>query len=323
MPSGYDLNLKPPAEIMAQILQQLHQFHPLSAGLIQALTEHSFETCFKKDEFLVRQGEYCTHFYFLVRGIVSGYRDKGGKKLVTFICLEGDVVSAIGGMYGNAPADEHLIATEDCYLVALSTVHLLEFFNCYPELNIIMRKILEIYYKCAHERAIISRMGTATEKYHYYLKILPGHMDKVPVETAASFLDMHTETLLKIRKTLEKQKTTRLTPERLAELNRCMLNDGFFRQKKLSLKTMAEYLGISNHELSFLLNKAYNQNFSDFINTHRVNFVKEQLKSKINFQQTTIEALGHQAGFSSKSTFFAAFKKQTGLTPLVYANKIK
>jgi len=45
--------------------------------------------------------------------------------------------------------------------------------------------------------------------------------------------------------------------------------------------------------------------------------VKKQLMEN-NFEHLTIEALGDLAGFSSKSTFFAAFKKETGHSPLEF-----
>ena len=313
---------KPPAEVLSAVLQKLGHFHPLSEGLTQALTDKSFETRFKKGEHLVKVGEYCHHFYFLIEGIITGYRNRGSKRLTTFICLEGDVVSAIAGMYGISPAIENMVASEDAYLIALSATDLLEFCDLYPEMNIVMRKILEIFYQCAHERSVISRMGTAQEKYNYYLKTLPGHNDRVDIELVASFLDMKVETLIKIKKVkvtecLATKADT--NTKKLSLLLESMLIEKLYQRKKLSLNDLAAHLKFSTHELSQLLNQAYYQNFAEFINSYRVHFVKEQLKSKTNFELTTIEALGDEAGFSSKSSFFSVFKKLTGLSPLGYA----
>lgn len=321
MPARYYPNVKPPVQVIAQILQQLNKLHPLSEALKQALIDHSFEARIKKGQHLLREGDYSKYFYFLITGIVTGYRKIGQKKLITFICVDGDIISAIEGMYGITPCDENIIAEEDTYLVAIRTEDLIGFFNTFPEINIIVRKILEQHYIAAHERAVITRMGNGVHKYNYYLKALPGHVDKVPVELVASFLDMKPETLQKIKKAAARQQQSVSIHEKAMELAHCMSRDKLYQKKKLSLKAMAEHLQLTAHELSGLLNQVYHQNFAGFINTHRVNFVKEQLKNKSNFKLTTIEALGDQAGFSSKSTFFAAFKKLTGVTPLVYANK--
>ena len=67
-----------------------------------------------------------------------------------------------------------------------------------------------------------------------------------------------------------------------------------------------------------LLNNHYRKSFADFINIFRVNYVKEKLRKNDALQQITIEALGNQAGFSSKSNFFLTFKKHTGMSPLEY-----
>ena len=317
-----DQGSKPPTEIISAVLQKLGHYYPLSEDLRQALIDKTFETRLKKGEYLVKEGEYCHHFYFLLQGIVTGYRMRGTKRLTTFICLEGDVVSAIAGMYGFTPATENMVASEDAYLIALPAIDLLEFCDLYPEMNIIMRKILEIFYQCAHERSVIMRMGTALEKYNYYLETLPGHKDRVDVELVASFLDMKVETLIKIKKAKISEclvTKTDVSTKKLALLIECMLIGKLYQRQKISLNDLAAHLKFSPHDVSQLLNQAYHQNFADFINGFRVNFVKEQLKIKTNFESITIESIGDEAGFSSKSSFFSVFKKLTGLTPLEYA----
>jgi AraC-like DNA-binding protein len=63
------------------------------------------------------------------------------------------------------------------------------------------------------------------------------------------------------------------------------------------------------------LNEHLNKSFTDFINELRIEVSKEYLVTKGNL---TIESIGYESGFNSKSTFFKAFKKFTGITPLQY-----
>ncbi|KQC00451.1 helix-turn-helix domain-containing protein [Pedobacter sp. Hv1] len=314
---------KPEPQVITQVLAALSHYHPLSTPLKEAFTQSAFNLVLKQGEYLMRQEEACHQIYFLVQGIVSGYRRKGLKKLITFITVSGELISPISGMYGLGPAGENMVAEEDCLLIGISVVDILRFFELFPEMNIVVRKILENHYKNAHERAVINKMGTAKEKYAYYLKILPNHHNRVPIQLAANFLDIKLQTLLNTKKTHQLQEEfSAATKHQLHVLTKAMKEDKIFQQKKISLNAIAAQLNLSTHQLSSLINEHYQQNFTDFINTYRINFIKDQLRSKANFQQTTIEALGYEAGFSSKSSFFAVFKKQTGLSPLSFANTL-
>ena len=54
--------------------------------------------------------------------------------------------------------------------------------------------------------------------------------------------------------------------------------------------------------------------YNDFLNAYRVGLAIEKLKSGA-FGHLTIEAIGREVGFGSKSAFYDAFKKQTGHSP--------
>jgi len=94
-----------------------------------------------------------------------------------------------------------------------------------------------------------------------------------------------------------------------------------YRNPSLTLSSTAEYLGISACYLSSMVNNLLNKSFIDFINEYRVEDVKNHLHSK-EFAHYTIVSVGLEAGFNSKSAFYSAFKKHTGLTPSQYKNKL-
>jgi len=65
------------------------------------------------------------------------------------------------------------------------------------------------------------------------------------------------------------------------------------------------------------MNAHAGSNFPDYINKYRVKEAKKLLGDN-NFSAYTIVAIGLECGFNSKSTFYYAFKKFTGLTPTAY-----
>lgn len=102
-----------------------------------------------------------------------------------------------------------------------------------------------------------------------------------------------------------------------------MLKDGkLYRNPELSRDLVAKELGISSGYLSQQLKSSLGLNFSEYINTYRVEEVKRLLVDEA-FQQFSILAIGYEAGFNSKSTYYSSFKKVTGLTPSAYRKQLQ
>lgn len=92
-----------------------------------------------------------------------------------------------------------------------------------------------------------------------------------------------------------------------------------YRNPYLSLSIVADILGISACYLSSMINSLLNKSFIDFVNEYRIADVKQNLNSEA-FAHYTVISIGLEAGFNSKSAFYATFKKHTGLTPVQYKN---
>jgi AraC-like DNA-binding protein len=92
-----------------------------------------------------------------------------------------------------------------------------------------------------------------------------------------------------------------------------------YRDSELTLATLAEQVGVSVHHLSETLNQYGGKNFNQFINEYRVAEVCQQLEQK---NDRKLIDLALDAGFSSKSSFNAIFKKLTGQPPSLYRQQL-
>jgi len=92
-----------------------------------------------------------------------------------------------------------------------------------------------------------------------------------------------------------------------------------YRNNELTLTTLAEQVGIGVHHLSETLNQQGGKNFNGFINEYRVAEVCRLLEQKCDRK---LFDLALDAGFSSKSSFNAVFKKMTGKTPSIYRRQM-
>ncbi|MBS7254281.1 helix-turn-helix domain-containing protein [Flavobacterium branchiicola] len=85
----------------------------------------------------------------------------------------------------------------------------------------------------------------------------------------------------------------------------------------LNREKIAEQLGISAGYLSQIINTITEDNFANYINQYRVEAVKEMI-SNSDYENYNLLAMGMESGFTSKATFYKAFKKHTGQTPNEY-----
>ena len=102
-------------------------------------------------------------------------------------------------------------------------------------------------------------------------------------------------------------------------LKRIMENEEPYLDFELRVKDLAEKCGISNHEMSYLLNNRIGMSFFDFINKYRINRIKSLITSSNGH---TLMELAYDAGFNNKTSFVNAFKKFEGCTPSQFKKKI-
>lgn len=105
-----------------------------------------------------------------------------------------------------------------------------------------------------------------------------------------------------------------------SDIERLMLDDKPYLDPNLSLEALAEMLGMKKRDVSQIINEEMNLSFHDYINRERINHAK-QIMSGSDPKITVLEVL-YQSGFNSKSSFNAAFKKQSSQTPTEYRRSL-
>ena len=87
-----------------------------------------------------------------------------------------------------------------------------------------------------------------------------------------------------------------------------------FLDPRLSLKKLSEMIETNQTYLSNVVNRYFGCHLKDLVNTYRVEYAKELLRSG----KCSLEELPGRCGFLSRSTFYAAFSKLVGVSPKRY-----
>jgi len=146
---------------------------------------------------------------------------------------------------------------------------------------------------------------------------------KEDLEEISDIINQPTESRRNVSDTI---KTQRLSNEQIsnlsARLDSLMTNEKIFLDNEINLTTVAEKLGISIHDASYLINEVTGSNFYNFINRHRVEEAKKLLTSD-RTDQLNMLGICFESGFNSKTAFNTAFKKFVGISPSEYAKQQK
>lgn len=102
-----------------------------------------------------------------------------------------------------------------------------------------------------------------------------------------------------------------------SELTRLMNEKKPFTDSELNLIKLAGLLNVTPHQLSYIINTGFNENFFQFINKFRVEMAKQLLTTN-TLNNYSILGIAFESGFNSKTAFNLTFKKVTNLTPSEY-----
>lgn len=92
-----------------------------------------------------------------------------------------------------------------------------------------------------------------------------------------------------------------------------------FRNPGFNLTDLSKSISVPEYHLHYIFRNIIKKPFVEFRTELRVAHVIQNLNKGMS-DIITIEAIGADAGFNSRATFFTSFKKYTGMTPKQYLN---
>ncbi len=106
----------------------------------------------------------------------------------------------------------------------------------------------------------------------------------------------------------------------LERLTALMQTQQPYLNPKVKLATIAQSINSSPHDVSQVINDRLGISFNQYINEFRI---KEACLLLSESDLLTVEGIGQEVGFTSRSAFYSAFKTQMQLTPGQYKAKKK
>lgn len=133
-----------------------------------------------------------------------------------------------------------------------------------------------------------------------------------------SFYGFRHQRIFKQKTQDKKYKNLNLSPKEIQRYKRKLLEamskEQPFLQADFSIAKLAKQTAIPSYILSHIINDELGQNFASFSNSYRIKMAKKMLQDPKS-SHLKISSIAYDCGFNSLSSFNAAFKKVTQMTP--------
>lgn len=154
---------------------------------------------FSKSELVLGEGEVCTNFYWIVKGMLRQFYYKNGKEVTEHMATENSMVMCIESLFLEQPSSLQIIALENTIVFAIPRAALEQVAMRSVNIQILYRKILEESLIQSQVKADMLRFASAQDRYARLVKTQPQLVLRAPLVYIASLLQMTPETLSRVR----------------------------------------------------------------------------------------------------------------------------
>jgi len=229
--------------------------------------------------------------------------------------------------------------TKNAYLYAQKSLELiksieeiksksLNFLHNY-DLNKIKEESNEIiaskkYFKFSLFSILILLIAVVSSFYYYYKKQKEKNIRFLKIiqnlkETQASNNNLQTDKI----ETQPKQSIDEDLIEKITVGLKKLEQKEAFLDPNFKLAFVAKKLNTNTAYLSQYFNQVMQKTFSEYTQELRIYYVLQKLKDASYFRKYTLQAIAEEVGYKDANTLVRVFKKQTGLSPNYYIEKLE
>ncbi|MBP1639292.1 MAG: Crp/Fnr family transcriptional regulator [Bacteroidetes bacterium] len=153
----------------------------------------------KKNDFLVKEGEVCHYYYFVLEGILRNYYIKNGTEITTNFDFPNDIAANFTSLMLQQKSIGCIQAMTDCKIYRMKASDFDKIKAKNPSMQQIKEILISGYVILLEERLYSLQFCTAAERYHFMMEEYPYFIQQIPLTYIASYLGISLETLSRIR----------------------------------------------------------------------------------------------------------------------------
>ena len=153
------------------------------------------------------------------------------------------------------------------------------------------------------------------EKHYRFLKIIQKLKESKAIKTTPLPID---KIEIPSKQSIDEELVEKLT----AGLKKLEDKESFL-DPNFKLAFVAKKLNTNTAYLSHYFNQVLQKTFSEYTQELRIQYVLQKLNDVPYFRKYTLQAIAEEVGYKDANTFVRVFKKQTGLSPNYYIEKLE
>lgn len=178
--------------ITKNILSSLGQFSNVEIELFE---KHSARRVLKKNEVLLKEGEVCKSFYFILSGAFSQFRIEDIDEVIIDLHLQGEWMFNQQSLVEQTPSRTTIRAFLPSEVIELS----LTGFHYLCSKSQSFLQFGKILNQPVNRTFLFDNSLQPNEKYRFINEVKPGLVSVFPIKMIASYLKMAPETLSRVR----------------------------------------------------------------------------------------------------------------------------
>lgn len=165
------------------------------------ILEHGTPRSIERDDHVFRQGDDCTHVFFVRTGLLKAYYTSiEGKEHIKSFQPEGSVIGSMVALIDKEPATFSLFAVEPSDLVALPYTQLVEAARANMDLSNALIDFLSAYGKRKERREYELLCLAPEERYRLFLAATPSWAQRISQADLAAYIGVTPQALSRIKR---------------------------------------------------------------------------------------------------------------------------
>lgn len=190
--------------MMQEFLTHITSYYPVSEETQQALLKICRINHYKKNELILRAGDFAKYYYFVQSGLLGYYNlDEAGHMMYKIFFEEHTFVASTSAIIENKPSDFSIIALEDSMLITYPAQEFRALIHQYHDLALFQVQYLEQNWVVKKEPLEINLKWESAKQR--YLKLVENKSlhNRLKQHQIASYLGITPTQLSRIRKELD------------------------------------------------------------------------------------------------------------------------
>lgn len=185
---------------MQKLINYIEQFVKLDSDAINGLENLAVIEKYKKNQFILEQGQHCNKIWFVKKGMVRKYHLSDGKEVTSWIHTENDMFTSLQSYAQNDLSEEFLQACEDTEVISITKSNS-EKLAQYPQFMVFTNAMMEREFVNIDKHTKALNQRDAKGKYEYLREIAPEMIKRAKIGHIASIIGVSRETLSRVRRT--------------------------------------------------------------------------------------------------------------------------